>query len=70
MCVEVVQLSETIICVWFITAYDADERSSRVEEQCQEIEQEHRPEWSKPCCPCSGFCANLFLYGIPLVQNV
>lgn len=41
-----------------------------VEEQCQEIEQEHRPEWFKPCCPCGVFCANLFLSGVLLVQDI
>ncbi len=53
---------------YFFAGHDCDESSSVVEEQCQEIEQEHHPEWFKPCCPCGVLCARFFLSGVLLFK--
>jgi hypothetical protein len=56
--------------IWFITANDSTQSSSRGEEQCKEIEQEHHPAWLKPYRSSGCFCPNLFLCGLPLGQDV
>lgn len=68
--VKLWQLSESCFISGAFTANDADQSSSRDQEQCKEIKQEHCPVWLEQCCTRGSFCACLFLFGLPLVQNV
>lgn len=55
---------------WFIAATDSNQSASWGQEQSEEIEQKHHPEWRKSYCSSGCFCSNLLLCGLLLVQDV